>query len=127
MKKKLVFASKIIVGMFFLLLFMMIMFVAYEMELPAVIGILFLMFLALAVVVLVIEFGLELWERWKEDGIRAVLKLLGEAILYMVVFMGCDLLVSKEVARFRWYIGYGIVLMIVTTVMHYWKRVGKRV
>lgn len=125
MKKKLVFASKIIVGMFFLLLFMMIMFVAYEMELPAVIGILFLMFLALAVVVLVIEFGLELWERWKEDGIRAVLKLLGEAILYMVVFMGCDLLMSKEVARFGWYIGYGAVLMIVTTVIRYWKRVGK--
>ncbi len=125
MKKKLVFASKIIVGMFFLLLFMMIMFVAYEMELPAVIGILFLMFLALAVVVLVIEFVLELWERWKEDGIRAVLKLLGEAILYMVVFMGCDLLMSKEVARFGWYIGYGVVLMIVTTVIRYWKRVGK--
>ena len=129
MKKKLVLASEVIIGVFFLLLLVMVMFAAYakgeKVELPAVIGILFVISLILAVAVLAIEFILEIWERWKEDGIRSVLRIPVETIIYIVVFMGCDFLLSKEVRRIRGYIGYGIILTITMTVTSYWKRVGR--
>lgn len=129
MKKKLVLASEVIIGVFFLLLLVMVMFAAYakgeKVELPAVIGILFVISLILAVAVLAIEFILEIWERWKEDGIRSVLRIPVETIIYIVVFMGCDFLISKEVGRIRGYIGYGIILTITMTVTSYWKRVGR--
>lgn len=130
-KKKLIFASKILLSVFCILLFVIIMGLAYteegkEADWLAFLLLPFLLIGILMVIFFLIEFILEVWERWKENGIRDVVRIPVEGILYMLVFMGCDLLISKEVTRFRGYIGYGVILMIVMTVMGYWKRVGKQ-
>lgn len=131
MKKKLVFASKIFLGVFCILLFLIVMGLAYTEERGEADWLVFLLVPFLIVGILMVisfltEFILEIWERWKENGIEGVVRILVEAILCTLVFMGCDLLISKEISRFRGYIGYGVTLMIVMTVMGYWKRVRRQ-
>lgn len=131
MKKKLVFASKIFLCVFCILLFLIVMGLAYTEEGGEADWLVFLLVPFLIVGILMVisfltEFILEIWERWKENGIEGVVRILLEAILCTLVFMGCDLLISKEISRFSGYIGYGVTLMIVMTVMGYWKRVRRQ-
>lgn len=131
MKKKLVFASKIFLCVFCILLFLIVMGLAYTEEGGEADWLVFLLVPFLIVGILMVisfltEFILEIWERWKENGIEGVVRILVEAILCTLVFMGCDLLISKEISRFSGYIGYGVTLMIVMTVMGYWKRVRRQ-
>lgn len=131
MKRKLIFASKILLSLFCVLLFMIIMGVAYTTEGQEADWLAFLLwpFLVIGILMVIsflIEFILEVGERWKENGIRGIVRIPVEGIFYMLIFMGCDLLISKKVTRFREYIGYGVTLMIVMTVMGYWKREGKQ-
>lgn len=130
MKKKLVFASKIFLGVF-CILFLIVMGLAYTEEGGEADWLVFFLVPFLIVGILMVisfltEFILEIWERWKENGIEGVVRILVEAILCTLVFMGCDLLISKEISRFRGYMGYGVTLMIVMTVMGYWKRVRRQ-
>lgn len=125
-KKKLVFASKIILGAFFLLLLALLMSICYHAD--NVMGVLLLLFLAvsvLTIIVMLIEFGLEMIEKWKEMGIRSVWVLLGQLLIYFAVFFICDYVLEHEAGKPLSYLVTAVLTVITTTGVNYWKRVKK--
>lgn len=46
-----------------------------------------------------------------------------QGILYTLVFMAVDFLMSKKAERMGSYVVYGITLMVTKGVINYWKRV----
>ena len=123
-KKKLVFASKIVLGAFFLLLLALLMSICYHAD--NVTGVLVLLFLAvsaLTIIVMLIEFVLEMMEKWKEVGIRSVWILLGQLLIYFVVFFICDYMLVHEPGNPLRYLVTAVFMVITTTGVNYWKRV----
>lgn len=130
MKKKLVLASKIAFGVFLLLLLGVCMIMAYGTEgktstWSAFVLIPFVIAMIVNGILFVIEFVLEVRELWKENGILGVVRVLIEGIIAILVFMGCDFLMGGSVERIRSYVIYGVVLVIMMSVINYWKRVKK--
>lgn len=124
MKKKLVFVSKILLGVFFLSLLAVVMSVSYDAE--PVEGFLLLLFLAVSVltlIVVLIEFVLEMIEKWKEMGVRSILVLLGQTIVYAVVFFICDYLIEHRLENPLRYLVPTAFMVFTTTAISYWKRV----
>lgn len=124
MKKKLVFASKILLGIFFLSLLAVVMSVSYDAESAA--GFLLLLFLTvsvLTIIVVLIEFVLEMMEKWKEMGARSILVLLGQMVVYAVVFFICDYLIEGKLENPLRYLVPTAFMVFTTTAISYWKRV----
>lgn len=125
-KKKLVFASKIVLGAFFLLLLALLMSISYHADTVA--SVLLLLFLAvsvLTIIVMLIEFVLEMIEKWKEMGIRSVWVLLGQLLIYFAVFFICDYVLEHETESPLRYLVTAVFMVIATTGVNYWKRVRK--
>lgn len=125
-KKKLVFASKIVLGAFFLLLLALLMSISYHADTVA--SVLMLLFLAvsvLTIIVMLIEFVLEMIEKWKEIGIRSVWILLGQLLIYFAVFFICDYVLKHEPESPLRYLVAAVFMVIATTGVNYWKRVRK--
>ena len=130
MKKKLVLASKIAFGVFLLLLLGVCMIMAYGTQKnastwSAVVFIPFVIAMIVNGILFAIEFVLEVRELWKENGILGIVRILIEGIIAILVFMGCDFLMDGSVERIRSYVIYGVVLVIMMSVINYWKRVKK--
>ncbi len=128
MKKKLVLASKAALGVFLFSLLGICMIGAYATEgktsaLSAFGLILFGIAMAVSGILFLIQFVLEVRECWKEKGIWGVVCIPLQGILYTLVFMGVDFLMSKKAERMGSYVVYGITLMVTMGVINYWKRV----
>lgn len=124
MKKKLVLASKILLGIFFLLLLAVVMSVSYEAD--NISGVLLLLFMAvgaLTVIALLIEFVLEMIEKWKETGIRSILLIPGQVVMYSVVFLICDYIIQHGLRNPLRYLVTSVIMVIAITSVNYWKRV----
>ncbi|WP_158024943.1 hypothetical protein [Roseburia sp. 499] len=123
-KKKLVLASKILLGIFFLLLLAVLMSISYEADnISGVLLLLFLAVSALTVVTLLIEFVLEMIEKWKEMGIRSILLIPGQVVIYLAIFFICDYFIQHEVRSPLRYLVTSVIMVITITGVNYWKRV----
>ncbi len=130
MKKKLVLASKIAFGVFLLLLLGVCMIMAYGTEgktstWSAFVLIPFVIAMIVNGILFAIEFVLEVRELWKENGILGVVRILIEGIIAILVFMACDFLMDGNIERIGSYVIYGTILVIMMSVINYWKRVKK--
>lgn len=130
MKKKFVLVSKVILGIFLVLFFIILMDMGYATEgksIEATAYVLFpcLFFGALTLIVLLIQAILEIKERWKEKGARLAAELAGQVVIIWAAIAIFDTLILKEDGTIKGYLVASIGVVITSKVLDYWKRVRK--
>lgn len=130
MKKKFVLASKVVLGIFLLLLFVIVMDIGYaaegkstELSMYVLLPCLFCG--GLAAILLLIEFVLEIRESWKEKGIRLAAEIMGQVVIVMVAVIFCEMVIFKEKGNIRGYLIASIGVVMMSKILDYWKRIRK--
>lgn len=130
MKKKLVLASKVLLGVFLLLLFVIMMGIVYSKtdEAEGWIAVALIMFVvvgAVMMIFLLIETILEVRENWKQRGVRVILELLGELVAVFVILMVCNMFIFKEQHWLRSSLSMAVAITMMQKVLDFWRRVSK--